>query len=206
MTLRPGRSDQTGSPPCPLFGRFFLGRSCLRSIEEITPCRVRTSCPDSVPRLSMARKLLTTVGRLSGAVKKPASSSASSRCSNSFSSSPLVAGSATVYWLSAPNQQTIGASGAIFGLMAALVVVAVKVRGDVSSLLTLVGINVVITVLGSSFISWQGHLGGFVGGLVIGAILVYAPRERRTAWQVAGLSLVGIAILAAVVARSLALG
>ena len=90
-------------------------------------------------------------------------------------------GSAAVYWLSAPNSITIGASGAIFGLMGALLVVAVKVKGDVQSLLTLVAINVVITVLGSSFISWQGHLGGFVGGLVIGAVLVYAPRERRTA-------------------------
>ena len=53
------------------------------------------------------------------------------------------------------------------------------------ALLTLVRINVVITVLGPGFISWQGHLGGFVGGLVLGAVLVYAPRERRTAWQVA---------------------
>ena len=47
-------------------------------------------------------------------------------------------GSAAVYWLSAPNSITIGASGALFGLMAALLVVAVKVKGDVQSLLTLV--------------------------------------------------------------------
>ena len=34
-------------------------------------------------------------------------------------------------WLAAPNSQTLGASGAIFGLMGALLVVAVKVHGDV---------------------------------------------------------------------------
>jgi membrane associated rhomboid family serine protease len=114
-------------------------------------------------------------------------------------------GSATVYWLSAPGSITIGASGAIFGLMGALLVVAVKVKGDVQSLLTLVAINVVITALGASFISWQGHLGGFVGGVVIGAVLVYSPRERRTVWQVAGLTLVGVATLAAVALRTLSL-
>ncbi|QIK68708.1 rhomboid family intramembrane serine protease [Nocardioides sp. HDW12B] len=114
-------------------------------------------------------------------------------------------GSAAVYWLSAPNSLTIGASGAIFGLMGALLVVAVKVKGDVQSLLTLVAINLVITVLGSSFISWQGHLGGFVGGLVIGGVLVYAPRRRRTAWQVAGLTVVGLLTLAAIAVRTLTL-
>ena len=39
-----------------------------------------------------------------------------------------LAGSATVLWLSAPHSQTLGASGAIFGLMGALLVVAIKVR------------------------------------------------------------------------------
>jgi membrane associated rhomboid family serine protease len=114
-------------------------------------------------------------------------------------------GSAAVYWLSAPSSLTIGASGAIFGLMGALLVVAVKVKGDVQSLLTLVAINLVITVLGSSFISWQGHLGGFVGGLVIGGVLVYSPRERRTTWQVLGLTVVGLLTLGALVLRTLVL-
>jgi membrane associated rhomboid family serine protease len=114
-------------------------------------------------------------------------------------------GSAAVYWLSAPDSLTIGASGAIFGLMGALLVVAVKVKGDVQSLLTLVAINLVITVLGSSFISWQGHLGGFVGGVVIGAVLVYSPRRRRTTWQVAGLTVVGLLTLAAIALRTVTL-
>ena len=114
-------------------------------------------------------------------------------------------GSAFVYWLAEERSVTVGASGAIFGLMAALLIVAVKVRGDVQALLTLVAVNVVITVLGAGFISWQGHLGGFVGGLVLAIVLVYAPRTSRTAWQLAGLSAVGVLLAIAVVARTLML-
>ena len=39
-----------------------------------------------------------------------------------------------------------------------------------------IGINVLITFVGRGNISWQGHLGGFVGGLLITVVLVYAPR------------------------------
>jgi membrane associated rhomboid family serine protease len=114
-------------------------------------------------------------------------------------------GSATVYWLAGETSPTIGASGAIFGLMGALLVVAVKVGGDVQGLLTLIAVNVVITVLGSSFISWQGHLGGFTGGALLGVALVYAPRTGRTAWQLAGLGLVAVAVVVAVVLRTASL-
>ncbi len=114
-------------------------------------------------------------------------------------------GSLAVYWLEVPRSFTLGASGAVFGLMAALLIVAVKVRGEVQALLTLVAINVVITVLGAGFISWQGHLGGFVGGLVLALVLVYAPRRSRTVWQVAGLSVVGVLLAVAVVVRTMML-
>jgi len=117
-----------------------------------------------------------------------------------------LAGSALVYWLSSEYGSTIGASGAIFGLMGALLIVALKVGGDVRGVLTWVGINFVITVVVAN-ISWQGHLGGFVGGTAIGAILVYAPRgPRRTTVQVLGLAAVGLLIVAAIVARSANLG
>jgi membrane associated rhomboid family serine protease len=116
-----------------------------------------------------------------------------------------LAGSATVYWLSGVNAPTLGASGAIFGLMGGLLIVALKVRGDVRSLLALVAVNAVITALGASYISWQGHLGGFVGGVVLGVILVYAPKERRSLWQGLGLAAVAAAIVVAVVLRTASL-
>ncbi len=112
--------------------------------------------------------------------------------------------SAAVYWLSAPYGSTVGASGAIFGLLGALLVLAHKVGGNVQQILVVLGINVVIT-FSYARISWQGHLGGLVGGLVIAAILVYAPRQHRTAWQVAGIGVVLALTLVAVVTRTAAL-
>jgi membrane associated rhomboid family serine protease len=113
-------------------------------------------------------------------------------------------GSVAVYWLSDQNTPTLGASGAIFGLMAALLVIARKQRADVSQLLVWIGINAALTIFASG-ISWQGHVGGFVGGLVLAYVLAYAPRERRTTWQVAGFAGVGILMVLAFVLRTAAL-
>ena len=114
-------------------------------------------------------------------------------------------GSLAVYWLSPVNQPTVGASGAIFGLMGALLVVALRHRANVQSLLGLLAVNAVITVIGAGYISWQGHLGGFVGGLLLACALVYAPRRGRTGWQVAGLGLIAAVVVVGVVLRTLAL-
>jgi len=116
-----------------------------------------------------------------------------------------LAGSALVYWAAPEFQSTLGASGAIFGLLGALLVMAIKVGGDVRGLLVWIAINFAFTFAVAN-ISWQGHVGGFVAGAVIGAILAYAPRgPRRTPVQVAGLSAVGVLIAVAIVARTLML-
>jgi membrane associated rhomboid family serine protease len=114
-------------------------------------------------------------------------------------------GSAAVYWLADPGTPTLGASGAIFGLMGALLVLALKAGADVSQLLVWIGINAALTFFGAN-ISWQGHLGGFVGGVVLAGVLAYAPRERRTTWHAAGFGLVAVAVVVAVLVRTAALG
>jgi membrane associated rhomboid family serine protease len=106
-------------------------------------------------------------------------------------------------WLSNEHGQTLGASGAIFGLMGALLVVGLKVRANVQQLLFWIGLNVVFTVTASSFISWQGHLGGLVGGALLAALVVYAPRQRRAAFQwsaMASFALVCVVLVAVRVA------
>jgi membrane associated rhomboid family serine protease len=118
-----------------------------------------------------------------------------------------LAGSALVLWATPEYSLggTLGASGAIFGLMGALAVVAFKVGGDVRGILTWIVINFVLTfTIGN--ISWQGHLGGFLAGTAVGAILVYAPRgPRRTPVQVAGASAVALVVVVAIVARVVSL-
>ena len=114
-----------------------------------------------------------------------------------------LAGSTLVYWAAAPAGATIGASGAVFGLMGALPALALKVGGQTQPILIWIGINFLITVVGRGFISWQGHLGGFIGGLLIAAVLIFAPRgPRRGLWQGAGLAVIGVAIVVLVLART----
>lgn len=116
-----------------------------------------------------------------------------------------LAGSTLVYWLADPSGSTIGASGAVFGLMGALLVIAFKVGGNLQPILGWIGINFLITLVGRGFISWQGHLGGFLGGVLIAAVIVYAPRTRRTTWQVAGLLGLAALLALAVALRTAAL-
>ena len=114
-------------------------------------------------------------------------------------------GSAAVMLFSAPHGQTLGASGAIFGLLGALLVVAVKRRGNVQTVLVWLGLNLVFTFTVSG-ISWQGHVGGLVGGLLLAGALVYAPRSRRVLLQWGAVAVLAVAALAVVGARVAALG
>lgn len=118
----------------------------------------------------------------------------------------LLAGSAAVMWFAPEFQPTIGASGAIYGLFGALLVIARKVGGDLRSLLGLLVVNLFITFAVPG-ISWQGHLGGFVGGVAITALLVHSPAgPRRARVQVLGLIGIGLAVVAAILARVAVLG
>lgn len=94
-------------------------------------------------------------------------------------------GSALSYAFAAPNQPSLGASGAVFGLLGAFLVVSRKQRRDTSAVLVLLAIN-----LGYGFlvprVDWRAHVGGLIAGALIALALVYAPRDRRTLVQVAG--------------------
>ena len=58
-----------------------------------------------------------------------------------------------------------------------------KAKQDVSTLLVLLAINAFLSLQGN--ISWQGHLGGFVVGCLLGLAFAYAPRDRKQLVQVA---------------------
>jgi membrane associated rhomboid family serine protease len=79
-----------------------------------------------------------------------------------------------------PLQLTIGASGAVFGLMGGAVMVARDRNVDLwaSGLIQTIGINLLFTFT-IPFISIGGHVGGLVGGLVAGAILTEGARRIR---------------------------
>jgi len=112
-----------------------------------------------------------------------------------------VAGSVAVMWLSDPDVSTIGASGAVFGLMGGLVIVARKVGADMQPILLWLGINLVYTFVAGGSISWQGHVGGLLGGLATAAIIVFAPREQRARFQQIGLTAVAVALVVLLAVR-----
>lgn len=73
-----------------------------------------------------------------------------------------------------------GASGAIFGLIAAYAVVLFKLKLDYRSLVTTAGLWLALGLLPGLHISWQGHLGGAAAGaLTMLAMLRWV--ERRPA-------------------------
>jgi len=112
-----------------------------------------------------------------------------------------LAGSVVVFWLANPTTVTIGASGAVFGLFGMALLFLLKAKQDVRTLLVLLGINAFISVAGAN-ISWEGHLGGFVAGVVLGAVFAYAPRDRKTLTQAGVIALLWIAMIAAIVVRT----
>ena len=98
-----------------------------------------------------------------------------------------------------PNGLTVGASGAIFGLMGAAVVV-MRARGVnpmEGGLGLWIGLNLLITFTIPN-ISIGGHLGGLVGGALAAYVLVDL-RERVRVPAAAGLLLAGAIGVAAVV-------
>lgn len=113
----------------------------------------------------------------------------------------ILTSGAAVMLLSPPHGQTLGASGAIFGLLGALVVVGLKVGANMQQIWFWLVINLVFTFTGSG-ISWQGHIGGLVGGALAAVTVVYAGRARRTAVQTAGLTAIAVLALALVAVRA----
>ncbi|MCL2316673.1 MAG: rhomboid family intramembrane serine protease [Actinomycetia bacterium] len=112
-------------------------------------------------------------------------------------------GAAAVMWFSRPDGSTYGASGAVFGLMGGLLIVAWRTHGDVRGVLVWLGLNVAFTFLNSG-VSWQGHLGGLAGGLLVGALLSI-PGARRASVQWLGVGALAFVTVVLIAARAVSL-
>jgi membrane associated rhomboid family serine protease len=91
-------------------------------------------------------------------------------------------GNVAAYLFSPSNAQTAGASGAIFGLFAALFIVLRRMGRDTSSVVPILVINLVFTFTVSN-ISIAAHLGGLVVGALVAVGIAYAPKARRLLFQ-----------------------
>jgi membrane associated rhomboid family serine protease len=107
-----------------------------------------------------------------------------------------IAGSAgAMVW--SPNQVTLGASGAIFGILGGLFVL--ERRGNIATggqIAGLIVLNLIFTFALSSFISVGGHVGGLIGGVVIMLLLVVYRRSALLSVG-AGLAVVAVSVVLA---------
>jgi membrane associated rhomboid family serine protease len=113
-------------------------------------------------------------------------------------------GGHVLIYLVDPQQPSLGASGAIFGLFGAYFVVARKLRADTRGIVFLLMINLFIT-FSVPGIAWQAHVGGLVTGTVLAVAFVHAPAARRTAVQVGASVAVAVLLLILVVVQTAAL-
>lgn len=114
--------------------------------------------------------------------------------------------------LLAPTTIVVGASGAIFALFGALLVIGRHIGADIRTIAVLIAINfawpfvvAIFTSLrtGDYFaalndvgVSWQAHLGGLVVGAIVGLIYARTRAIRQRPLQIGLLIAVGVALVA----------
>ena len=106
-----------------------------------------------------------------------------------------VAGSAGALVLSGPFTVTVGASGAIYGVLGALLVLEYMTTGSFAGqALGIILLNLMITLTVPN-ISLGGHLGGLVGGILATFGLMHFRFNRRRWLAPASAVLVGVAAI-----------
>jgi len=125
-----------------------------------------------------------------------------------------IGGSVAVALL-APGVWVVGASGAIFGLFGALLVIGRHIGANIRNIAIVIGINflwpfasaLVSSIGRGSFtealaaiqVSWQAHLGGLLTGALVGLIYARTRTAERRAAQIWLLVGVGVGLLALLV-------
>ena len=96
--------------------------------------------------------------------------------------------------LVSPHVPTVGASGAVFGIMGAAAVEmrARKIPVMQSGVGGLILINLVIS-FALPGISWGGHIGGLIGGAIAALLIQQGERRRLQVLAIAACALIGVA-------------
>ena len=89
----------------------------------------------------------------------------------------------------------VGASGAIFGLFGALLVIGRHIGANIAGIALILGVNFAIGFLPGYNISWQAHLGGFVVGALVGFIFARTRAASRRTLQIWLLVAVGAGLV-----------
>ncbi|CAM2772478.1 rhomboid family intramembrane serine protease [Saccharomonospora xinjiangensis] len=112
----------------------------------------------------------------------------------------MLGGGAAVFAFGAPETSTAGASGAIYGLMGAMLVAVLRLRLNPTTAIGIIVLNLILTVSIPN-ISLLGHLGGLAAGAVAMVAMVYAPEKNRAVYQAGTVAFVAAALIGLVVYR-----
>ncbi|PSJ28683.1 rhomboid family intramembrane serine protease [Streptosporangium nondiastaticum] len=110
-------------------------------------------------------------------------------------------GSALTFVVADPRQPSLGASGAIFGLLGATAVIMRRLNYDMRPVAALLVLNLIFTFTWHN-IAWEAHIGGLVVGAAVAYGMVHAPREKRALVQGLTCGVALAVIVAAVVVRA----
>ena len=90
-------------------------------------------------------------------------------------------------WLSNPQVPVVGASGGLFGLMGAYFIIIRTLGGNSTQIFALIAINLAMGFFVSG-ISWEGHLGGLIGGMALAGVYAETRRPNQRVAQVFGVA------------------
>jgi len=87
----------------------------------------------------------------------------------------LLTGSLASIFFNASNQSSVGASGAVFGLFGAFLIVGKTIGASVREFAIIIGLNFALGfILGG--VDWRAHLGGLLGGALAAKLLLVRRR------------------------------
>ncbi|WP_010204580.1 rhomboid family intramembrane serine protease [Salinibacterium sp. PAMC 21357] len=102
-------------------------------------------------------------------------------------------GGSVAVLLISPGAVVLGASGAIFGIVAAFFVIQRRMGINNRVLLIVLGINLVVGFIPGFNISWEAHVGGLVTGALLALIFL---RQRSTKSANSEIALVALTVAA----------
>lgn len=110
-------------------------------------------------------------------------------------------GSVAALWFAELNTLSVGASGAIFGLMTATIVVGRRLHIDTSQIAFWLVLNVVLGFLVPG-IDWRAHLGGAALGAIAAQIVTLRRSANTKEWRWIGVTLLLVILVVAVLVRN----
>lgn len=90
----------------------------------------------------------------------------------------------------------VGASGAIFGLFGALIVIGRHIGANIAGIAVVLAINLAIGFIPGFNVSWQAHVGGLVVGVIVGFIYTRTRAASQRTLQIALLVATGAGLVA----------